>query len=913
LFRVKTDTKNNDGEIQLPIIRKSKPNKAAAPKLPIKASDEQPRQEDEPVSKPELETKTELPSSTEEISQPVEEKVEKAKPKDIRIRKIKPKKLKKEKSMVLDGQEKLSQIAEEQDGSDNETADTKDSSEEKQKKKWHLTEDQEKQIVEMSSQYGVEVEALKSYLETKAAQNHFNWVGIKRLEAKVDMNLEIKKLESEYERFVQRRKQGRSLQLSPSLSHIKALPYLPKNYTPTNSQPHSKSVRNNTYGPSFHTDAIFKGEDRIFFGDNAPIYGQEDTANTDLRAVSGKYHLDLKDLPYTKRKMAQSQSLPNSRGNSYREPDTKADFMNPLQSIDSRNFPEDHPSHVSYAKSKGQFKLPSITSFNPGSKKMIPSQSTINAMSLDFDEETSTKRTQITSAGLKNLTNAELYNVLVSPTFNKLNGHKRFTHLGGQQGKPMPIVVDHFSFNKLDSRQSLEDSLAMEIKDNKRIGKGPAGLKLTKKYSSDAFKTPASIATSRSKNMSSLTNLGQAQDVDSVLMEDFPAFRHMKSVESHQLGTQQEIRARDFNRLDSGLTAWSITDTNIQRIASTGSGGSGAPESSTKIEEEAIAMENTIQTISTRSMVSVYTQEAPSRFQSLKSLSSGIRVVEGDLEYYGTVKKIKTLGLGSEAEVYLCRIREFEDDVALKQYDFHKSQKQGINYETLKEEFHMLRQLDHENVIRYLCLYRPKRKTLNNRDFGVIMEYMSGGSLEDYIKNDYEHINFDNKKSLMRQILSGLDYLHQNNIIHRDLKPENILLSDDKVIAKITDFGISTQGDTTANMERSLVGTPWYMAPEIINEEAYSNKADVWSAGCCFLQLLTGRKPIHMITAPLQAMEWMKTYANPLEGCDEADKKAIDEVKGLREVLELCFVRDKDNRPTPQQLLEHPFFNEQFC
>ena len=557
------------------------------------------------------------------------------------------------------------------------------------------------------------------------------------------------------------------------MNNIKALPYLPKNYTPTHGQPHARSMRNNTYGPSFHTDAMFKGEDRIFFGDQMPQ--QEDTAASDLnlRTVSGKYHLDLKDLPHTKRKLAQSQSLPGSRGNSYREPttDSKNDFMSPLQlqSIDSRNFPSDDPSHVSYAKSKGQFKLPSITSFNPGSKKMIPSQSTINAMSLDFDEESSTKRTHLTSAGLKNMTNAELYNVLVSPTFNKLNG-KRFTHLGGQSGKPMPIVVDHLSFNKLDSRQSLEDSLAMELKDNKRIAKAPAGLKLTKKYSSDAFKTPVSLQTSRSKNMSSLTNFGQAQDVDSVLMEDLPAFRHMKSVESNQLGTQQEIRTRDFQRLDSGLTAWSITDTNIQRIASTGSGGSAAPESSTKIEEEAIAMENTIQTISTRSMVSVYTQEAPSRFQSLKSLSSGIRVVEGDLEYYGTIKKIKTLGLGSEAEVYLCRIREFDDEVALKQYDFHKSLKQGINYESLKEEFHMLRQLEHENVIRYLCLYRPKRKTLNNRDFGVIMEYMSGGSLEDYIKNDFEHITYDNKKSIMRQILSGLDYLHQNNIIHRDLK-----------------------------------------------------------------------------------------------------------------------------------------------
>lgn len=109
---------------------------------------------------------------------------------------------KRKKSLVMEGQEKLSQIAEEVDGSDNDTTDTKSITGERVKKKWQLTEDQEKQIQEMSAQYGVEVEALKSYLETKAAQHHFNWLGIKRFETKVDMNLEIAKLESEYEYLI---------------------------------------------------------------------------------------------------------------------------------------------------------------------------------------------------------------------------------------------------------------------------------------------------------------------------------------------------------------------------------------------------------------------------------------------------------------------------------------------------------------------------------------------------------------------------------------------------------------------------------------------------------------------------------------------------------------------------------------
>ena len=96
----------------------------------------------------------------------------------------------------------LGQIAEdmieEEDGSDSETADTKES-EGDRKKVWELTNDQETQIKLMSEQYGVDVDALKGYLQTKAANNHFNWVGIKRFEQKVDMNLEISKLESEYE------------------------------------------------------------------------------------------------------------------------------------------------------------------------------------------------------------------------------------------------------------------------------------------------------------------------------------------------------------------------------------------------------------------------------------------------------------------------------------------------------------------------------------------------------------------------------------------------------------------------------------------------------------------------------------------------------------------------------------------
>ena len=122
--------------------------------------------------------------------------------------------------------------------------------------------------------------------------------------------------------------------------------------------------------------------------------------------------------------------------------------------------------------------------------------------------------------------------------------------------------------------------------------------------------------------------------------------------------------------------------------------------------------------------------------------------------------------------MFLCKIKGFETEVALKQYDLVKSHKKnGEAFDGLKKEFNMLRQVEHENIIKYLCLYKPQTTTYNNcLEFGIVMEHMPGGSLDSFIEENFAKLTFETKKAIMKQILSGLEFLHQHNIIHRDLK-----------------------------------------------------------------------------------------------------------------------------------------------
>ncbi|KAJ3168624.1 hypothetical protein HDU88_001517 [Geranomyces variabilis] len=214
--------------------------------------------------------------------------------------------------------------------------------------------------------------------------------------------------------------------------------------------------------------------------------------------------------------------------------------------------------------------------------------------------------------------------------------------------------------------------------------------------------------------------------------------------------------------------------------------------------------------------------------------------------------------------------------------------------DALHREITLLKDLDHENIVRYLG-YDTKGKTIN-----VFLEYVSGGSVASSIAT-MGRFEEPLVRSLTCQILCGLGYLHERSIIHRDIKGGNILL-DENGVAKISDFGISKKNEYKFayrfNSRMSLQGSVHWMAPEVIKGKGYSAKVDIWSLGCLILEMFTGFHPWRQLDE-LQTM-WRLGKENAPPIPDWLSQEAQD-------FLAKCFAIDPDERPTAAELLTHPF------
>jgi len=206
----------------------------------------------------------------------------------------------------------------------------------------------------------------------------------------------------------------------------------------------------------------------------------------------------------------------------------------------------------------------------------------------------------------------------------------------------------------------------------------------------------------------------------------------------------------------------------------------------------------------------------------------------------------------------------------------------------------MLQNLRHANIVAYYGVERGEA-------LSVLVEYCAGGSIASVIQT-FGALNEQVVRSYTRQILVGLDYLHKHCIVHRDVKCANVLLDADGNV-KVADFGASRKmssinGEAAA---MSMKGTPFFMAPEVIKQTAVGRQSDIWSVGCCVVEMCTSRPPFANQFSNVAALLWhiARTAAPPVlpEGLSQE----------CHDFCALCFKREPEERPSARRLLRHPF------
>ncbi|CDF33999.1 Serine/threonine protein kinase [Chondrus crispus] len=249
----------------------------------------------------------------------------------------------------------------------------------------------------------------------------------------------------------------------------------------------------------------------------------------------------------------------------------------------------------------------------------------------------------------------------------------------------------------------------------------------------------------------------------------------------------------------------------------------------------------------------------------------------------------QVLGKGGYGSVFMAKDIRSSDIVAIKR--FHNSGAM-VDKKAVKEQ-NIWKGLHHPNVVEFKGSFVGDNGSLN-----LVVEYVDGLSLAEHL-SQYSAFPETLVAEIARQVLSGLEYLHSNKVTHRDLKPANILV-DSSAAVKICDFGVSrSENVQTINPgQQHMVGTPWYIAPEMVEYRPYTTSVDIWSLGCTVLELATGRRPYHELSAMQVLFRMVEDRCPPIPSHLSTEAK---------DFLTACWIWDPQERPSARDLLRHPF------